>query len=50
MDDLFLRLQAALAGDYSLERELGGGRMGVVYLGHVGRLLADRPSGDLAPV
>ncbi|MEO8201343.1 MAG: serine/threonine-protein kinase [Gemmatimonadota bacterium] len=28
----FLALQAALAGDYSLERELGRGGMGVVYL------------------
>jgi serine/threonine-protein kinase len=28
----FLRLQAALAGEYSLERELGRGGMGVVYL------------------
>ncbi len=28
----FLELQAALAGEYSLERELGRGGMGVVYL------------------
>src|ERR1700741_2037116 len=28
----FLALQAALAGEYSLERELGRGGMGVVYL------------------
>jgi serine/threonine-protein kinase len=28
----FLDLQAALAGEYSLERELGRGGMGVVYL------------------
>src|SRR5215203_1517507 len=28
----FLQLQAALAGEYSLERELGRGGMGVVYL------------------
>jgi serine/threonine-protein kinase len=28
----FLNLQAALAGEYSLERELGRGGMGVVYL------------------
>src|SRR5215212_1651234 len=30
--DEFLQLQAALAGEYSLERELGRGGMGVVYL------------------
>src|SRR5829696_2504963 len=28
----FIELQAALAGEYSLERELGRGGMGVVYL------------------
>ena len=28
----FLELQGALAGEYSLERELGRGGMGVVYL------------------
>ena len=28
----FLNLQAALAGEYSIERELGRGGMGVVYL------------------
>jgi serine/threonine protein kinase len=28
----FLELQAALAGEYSLQRELGRGGMGVVYL------------------
>jgi serine/threonine protein kinase len=28
----FLDLQAALAGEYSLERELGRGGMGIVYL------------------
>ena len=28
----FLDLQAALAGEYSLQRELGRGGMGVVYL------------------
>ncbi|HWZ28757.1 MAG TPA: serine/threonine-protein kinase [Gemmatimonadales bacterium] len=32
MDQLFLDLQAALAGRYSLERELGRGGMGVVFL------------------
>ena len=28
----FIALQAALAGEYSLQRELGRGGMGVVYL------------------
>ena len=28
----FLDLQAALAGEYSIERELGRGGMGIVYL------------------
>jgi eukaryotic-like serine/threonine-protein kinase len=28
----FLELQTALAGEYSLERELGRGGMGIVYL------------------
>ncbi|MEP6492541.1 MAG: protein kinase [bacterium] len=37
-DDLFLRLQSALAGEYSLERELGRGGMGVVYLAREVRL------------
>ncbi|MEP6778306.1 MAG: protein kinase [Gemmatimonadaceae bacterium] len=32
IDPLFLELQDALAGEYSLERELGRGGMGVVYL------------------
>jgi serine/threonine-protein kinase len=30
--DDFLALQTALAGEYSLERELGRGGMGIVYL------------------
>src|SRR4029079_4762698 len=30
--DEFLALQAALAGEYSLQRELGRGGMGIVYL------------------
>ncbi len=31
-DGAFLELQAALAGEYSLQRELGRGGMGIVYL------------------
>ena len=31
-DAEFLALQAALAGEYSLQRELGRGGMGIVYL------------------
>src|SRR5438067_1383217 len=31
-DATFLNLQSALAGEYSLEREIGRGGMGVVYL------------------
>jgi len=39
-DPTFLALQSALAGEYSLERELGRGGMGIVYLAR--EVLLDR--------
>jgi serine/threonine-protein kinase len=42
-DDLFLSLQEALAGRYSIDREIGRGGMGVVFLAqevHLDRLVA----------
>ena len=41
LDPLFLSFQIALAGQYSIEREIGRGGMGVVYLAREVRL--DRP-------
>ncbi|MDQ8155486.1 MAG: serine/threonine-protein kinase, partial [Gemmatimonadota bacterium] len=41
LDDLFVAFQTALAGRYSIDRELGRGGMGVVYLAREVHL--DRP-------
>jgi serine/threonine-protein kinase len=40
-DQEFIALQEALAGRYSLQRELGRGGMAVVYLAH--EVALDRP-------
>jgi serine/threonine-protein kinase len=37
----FLDLQAALAGEYSLQRELGRGGLGLVSLARAGQLVGD---------
>jgi len=41
LDDLFVAFQEAVAGRYSIAREVGRGGMGIVYLAREVRL--DRP-------